>query len=176
MKILDFPEVRQTYNWDCGAKAVQAVLIYYGFDVNEGDIIKLASTNSKKGTPVAGVKKTVKKYGLDYEARKMTIDDIKKYINKKRPVILLVQAWAEKKNTDWDKSWGNGHYVVAIGYDRKKIYFEDPSTTVRAQLSYEELQERWHDVDTNGKKYKNWGMVVFGKKPRFKRDKTVHMD
>jgi len=40
MKILDFPELRQTFNYDCGAKALQSVLAYYGIDIREEEIIK----------------------------------------------------------------------------------------------------------------------------------------
>lgn len=175
MKILKFPELQQAYCWDCGANAMQSILAYYNIDVREQIVMKLAKT-TKSGTPISGMKKVVKKYGLNFKASKMTIEDIKKYLDKKIPVILLVQAWPDKKNTNWEKDWADNHYVTAIGYDRKKIYFEDPWKTVRTYLAFDEFQKRWHGIDSEEKKYINWGMAVFGKKLNFNPSKSIHMD
>ncbi|MBU2236000.1 C39 family peptidase, partial [Patescibacteria group bacterium] len=102
--------------------------------------------------------------------------DIKKFINKKIPVILLVQAWTNIKNVNWEKDWIDGHYVVAIGYDKNKIYFEDPSSISRTHLTYNELIKRWHDTDCDGKKYVNYGIAVYGKKPVYDLSKSKHMN
>ncbi|MFH1314813.1 MAG: cysteine peptidase family C39 domain-containing protein [Candidatus Uhrbacteria bacterium] len=175
MKTLKFSELRQTYNWDCGANAIQSVLAYYGIDVRESIVMKIAGT-TRGGTPISGIKKVVKKYGLKQKSGKMEIDDIKQYLDNEIPVILLVQAWTEKNNVDWEKDWVDGHYVVAIGYDKTKLYFEDPSSVLRTYLTYNEFMKRWHDVDKNGKKYINWGMAVFGKKAEYDLSKPIHMD
>lgn len=174
MKILKFPELRQTYSWDCGVCAIQSVLDYYGLDVRESTIMKLAGT-TKGGTPVSGIKKVAKEYGLDFKAGEMTIEDIKSYLDKKIPVILLVQAWSDKK-VNWEKDWADGHYVDAIGYNKSRIFFEDPSTVLRTYLTYDEFEKRWHDGSLRGKKYIHWGMAVFGKKASYNPNKTVHMD
>ena len=52
MKISDFPCFDQIYNYDCGAKSAEAVLAYYGVDVDENTIMKMAGTTKKHGTPV----------------------------------------------------------------------------------------------------------------------------
>ena len=107
----------------------------------------------------------------------MDIGQVKNYIDKKFPVILLIQAWPDKKVKDWKNDWIDGHYVVAIGYDKNKIYFEDPSSSLRTYLYYKELEERWHDIDLkkNKKKYNHLGIVVMGKK-KFCEHKAIHMD
>jgi len=174
MRILDFPRLRQTYEYDCGAKALQSVLEYFGIDLREEIILKEAKT-SEKGTPVKQVLKILKKNKLKYEEGPLTIKEIKKNIRKKRPVILLVQAWTTKKNVDWKKDWLDGHYVVAIGYDRKRIYFEDPASVLSTYLSTEELEKRWHDMDKQGRKYINYGIIVYGKDREFNSKKTIHM-
>jgi len=174
MKILEFPELRQTYGYDCGAKSIQAVLAFYGKDVREDKIIKYTGTN-KKGTSIKGIIKTAEKHGLKCKAEQMEIKDLKKYINKKIPVIVVLQAWTNKKKVDWINDWIDGHFVVAIGYDSKHIYFEDPSSVLRTYLSYAEFKKRWHDVDTDGKKYFNYGIIVYGGKCKYKFKKSVHM-
>jgi ABC-type bacteriocin/lantibiotic exporter with double-glycine peptidase domain len=163
MKIKYFPNLRQTYGYDCGAQVLQAVLAYYGIDINEGEIMKLAGT-TKQGTSVAKIKEVAKKHGLKIDFKEMNIEDVKKYIDKKIPVILLLQAWTSKSNADWKNDWQDGHYAIAIGYDKKGIYFEDPSSIFRTFLSYNELKDRWHDKD-NKIKYVNYGMAIYGKKP-----------
>lgn len=87
-----------------------------------------------------------------------------------------MQAWTEKENINWEKDWIDGHYVVAIGFTKDKILFEDPSSFERTFLKYDELNERWHDVGTDGKKYVHHGIAIYGKKPQFNRDEVVHMD
>lgn len=137
----------------------------------------LAGTNRKNGTTVHGVKKVLKQYGLAVKAEdKMSIANLKSYLDKKIPVIIALQAWTLKKSIDWEKDWNNGHYAVAIGYDAKKIYFEDPSSVVRTYLTYNELEKRWHDVDARGVKYINFGLAVYGKKPGRGPRKPIHMD
>ena len=174
MTTITLPQLRQTFDYDCGAKALQAVLVYYGIEEKEDSLIKQLKT-SKDGTSIINIIKTAKKYGLKTDSGEMTIKDIKKYIEKKIPVILLLQAWSEKKNINWEKDWVDGHYVVAIGYTKDKILFEDPSSFVRTYLKYDELEKRWHDIDGN-KKYIHYGIAIFGKRPKFNPKKIVHMD
>ncbi len=175
MKMIDFPRGRQTYNYDCGAKAVQLVLAYYGKDVREDIIMKLAGT-SKNGTPISGIMKVAEKYGLHATVHDMTLKELKKHLAHKKPVILVLQAWTDKKHVDWEKDWVDGHYVVAIGYDRKRIYFADPSSFLRTYIPYKELMKRWHDIDTDGKKYVNYGIVFHGLREHFDERKFEKMD
>ncbi len=175
--LIDFPKYRQTFSYDCGAKCLQAVLAYYGYDVSEKEIMEMAGTNSRSGTSIVGLKKVARKFKLKYKARKMTLENLKKYINKKIPVIITIQAWP-KKACNLKKSWTHGHYVIPIGYDKKRIYFEDPSSILRTYLTFKELEERWHDRDY-GKRSKekliNFGIAIYGK-PVFGQDKIMHME
>jgi len=172
MKILPFPRLRQAYDYDCGATVAEAVLIYYGLNIMEGILMRVAKT-TKLGTPPKGIMKTIKKYGLKYKAGRFTIEEVKRNIDKKIPVILLLQAWTDKKKVNWEKNWSDGHYVVAIGYDKNKIYFEDPYSILRTYLTYNELEKRWHDK-SKGKKYFHFGIAVYGK-PSFNLKKKIHM-
>jgi len=79
-----------------------------------------------------------------------------------------------KKKINWQNNWSDGHYVVAIGFDKNKIYFADPSSIYKTYLTYKELEERWHDQDINDKKYINYGIAVMGKS-NYKYSKTIHM-
>lgn len=175
MKILDYPTIRQTYKWDCGANVVQSVLEYYGIDRREEAVIDLVASD-KQGTSIKNILRAFKKFKMKVKSEKMTVEDIRMYIDRKIPVIIVLQAWTDEPTADWKNDWSDGHYAVAIGYDKKKIYFEDPSCFNRTYLTYEELEDRWHDIGSDGQKYINWGVAVFGKNPVFKSDKVLHMD
>lgn len=175
MVILDFPALRQTFNYDCGAIVLEGVLAYYGVELREDHLIKQAGT-TKSGTPIGGIIKVVKQCGLKCKSRKMELTELKHYLDQKIPVILVLQAWTEKQKVNWKADWNDGHYVVAIGYDKTKIYFHDPSSFNHTYLTTEELVKRWHDVGSNGKKYINHGIAIFGKEPSYNLKTIQHMD
>lgn len=175
MKILEFPQLMQTYEYDCGAKALQEVLAYYGIELREDLLIKKLGTN-ESGTPVKRIVQVAKKYNLKCILRKMNFIEVKSFIDKGIPVILLLQAWTCDKNVNWKRNWKDGHYVVAIGYDDEKIYFEDPYSFKRTFLKFDELKKRWHDKDKKGNKYINYGIAIYGKKPVFTFKKAIHMN
>jgi len=172
-KLIDFPEERQAFNYDCGAKCIQLVLMYYGFDMPEIEIIKIAKTD-KSGTSFLGLKKVAKKFKLKVKSKKMSLDDLKKYIDKKIPVIIAIQAWP-KRPCHLNKSWKHGHYVIPLGYDEKRFYFEDPAAVLRTYLTFNELNERWHDMGHDKKKVQNLGIIIYGTNPVFRNDKVIHM-
>jgi len=176
MKILKLPNLLQSYDYDCGATAVQMVMAYYGIYITGKDIMEEAQTDTK-GTPFSGLVRTIKKHNLKFISRKMTIDEVKKFIKRKIPVIILLQAWDDLKKNDWKNHWWDGHYVVAIGYDKNRLVFQDPASIYLTYLTFEEFQQRWHDQDSrNKKKYINRGIAVFGKKPKYDDQKMVHLD
>ncbi len=76
----------------------------------------------------------------------MTISLLENSLDQKRPVIVLIQAWKDDDDPiPYPSNFDNGHYVVAIGYDRDYIYFEDP--WIHGSLTYmsrSDLYDRWH--------------------------------
>ena len=176
MRILNFPDLRQVSSFDCGASAVQSVLAYYGFNLREEKIIKICQTN-ENGTRPEAIEKILKQMGLKYKAHQMDVAELKKYIKKRVPIIICLQAWKNSlKKLDWTKDWSDGHWVVCKGYGKTRIYFEDPSTFNTVYLTYNELENRWHDIDYQGQKYNHFGIAVYGKKAEFSDSHIIHMD
>lgn len=180
---LDFPELRQVTSYDCGATSLQQVLIYYGIEKREDELIELLDTKKTSiieyGTKLSKMIEVAKYFGLDAEKLENTnIKKIKSFIDEGVPPILLLQAWRDysKGDLDWNKDFKDGHYVVAVGYNDTCIFFEDPSSVVRTYLTYEELDSRWHDVEDNNKtKNYNVAIIIKGKK-KYKSSEIVHMD
>lgn len=180
---LDFPELRQVTSYDCGVTSLQQVLIYYGIEKREDELIELLDTKKTSiieyGTKLSKMIEVAKYFGLDAEKLENTnIKKIKSFIDEGVPPILLLQAWRDysKGDLDWNKDFKDGHYVVAVGYNDTCIFFEDPSSVVRTYLTYEELDSRWHDVEDNNKtKNYNVAIIIKGKK-KYKSSEIVHMD
>ena len=91
-------------------------------------------------------------------------------------VCWLSRLTAIIKKAKWEDDWNDGHWVVPIGYDSKYIHFEDPACQYRTFLSYDELNKRWHDIDTPDKKLFHFGISFYGKPERFDEYESIHMD
>jgi predicted double-glycine peptidase len=76
----------------------------------------------------------------------MSIEDLEKNIDRELPVLISVQI-KRQPYKDIKKIRSKGHFILAIGYDNKNIYFADPRFTFTTYLSKEELDDRWHDSD-----------------------------
>jgi len=177
-KIIDFPTLRQTWTYSCGASAVQVMLLYYGIDKREGQIIKKVDT-TEEGTERENIIAYFKSFGFKVEEdQNYTIDDLKEFVDKNLPVMIALQAWVDDPVVDgWEKGWDNGHYVVVTGYTDSHIIFSDPSSVYDTYLTYEEFEERWHDVGkTPDDKLVHYAMIPYGKVPNFHSNLFIHMD
>lgn len=180
IKILTFPEARQSTNFSCGASSVQAVLYYYGIDIREDKLIKIFDAQSTdivhSGIDPDTLKERLEQqWGLKVKMGTMSLEEVKSYIDKDIPVILGIQAWRNEdaaiEAIDYSKSYKDGHYVVAIGYTDKHIIFEDPSILAnRGYLTFDELERRWHDADYHGNQFEHLGLAVYGKLPVYNPD------
>lgn len=176
IKLLNYPDVRQSTKDRCGIDAVQTVLQYYGEDYREDELLsslRNKNTYLSDNMESARVNNVVnlfkeKEYKIDF--KQMNINDIISYLNRDIPVILLIQAWGDVD--DYEEEWKSGHYVVAVGYTKNKILFEDPATFQMTYLPFDELMVRWHDEDEE-RRYINFGMAIYGKQPKFDKNKWL---
>lgn len=161
-KIFYLPDVLQTTDYDCGVECAQTIMAYYGEDYTEYELEKILKVSREYGTSINELVRFFKSLDLQVWAGEMDQDKLKKLIDKRFPVILLIQAWStidhDYKN---EEEWG--HYVVACGYDDKGFIFEDPAMFGKGHLTYEELNDRWHGEDEILRR--NFGIVVWGKEP-----------
>jgi len=175
--MIKIPGGIQTFNYDCGAKALQLVMAYYGVEVREDNLMKELGCNDN-GTAIDNMVRVAKEKGFEVIAnRGMGLENVKQYIENNNPVIVLVQAWAERYMTidDWKNDWDDGHYAMVVGYQDRIIVFEDPSSFRKTWLTEEEFMARWHDADPiSQQKLEQFGMVLLGKEPQ--NPSMEHMD
>lgn len=175
--MIDLHVGRQTFDFDCGAQALQTVMAYYGVYVR-GDRLMKALNTGPHGTPVSGMVAVAEKHGFDVQAKTgWTLREVIRLVELGHPVIVLVQAWADRYMTldDWRKNYNDGHYVVLIGHAEGVLLFEDPASFHRTWLREREFLARWHDRDARTNEiHEHFGMVLMGKEPATKTVK--HMD
>jgi predicted double-glycine peptidase len=164
--LINLPAGRQTFDFDCGPKALQLVLAYYGLDIREDKLIKELETDHE-GTSVENIITYASKHDFNVFAEcGVSIETIKNIIREGTPVITLIQAWSDKGMTlfDWEKDYEDGHYVVVIGYHDDIIIFQDPSSFKRTWMTEREFLARWHDrCPRTQKKYDRFALALFGK-------------
>ena len=177
--MIDLPSGRQSFDFDCGAQALQLVMAYYGFDIREDILIKELKCSSR-GTPLKNMISFAEAHGFQVVAEcGVTLNKIKEYVDRKIPVIILVQAWANRYMTqdDWKNDNEDGHYVIVIGYTDSVIVFEDPASFRKTWMTEEELLIRWHDIDpVTKKRLDQFAMVLLGKEPAPQHRLMEHMD
>lgn len=161
--------VKQTTTFSCGAATLHSVCAYWGVGLAcEEDYFRVLNTDEETGTLPDRIISYAKKRGLHVDAKDcMTVAELQRHLDKGRPVIVLVQAHGDKrKYRDYNEA---GHYVIAIGYDDRKVYFEDPIMSGRRVfMTYPEFDDRWHDRDASGKEYIRYGIAIWRKgKPSY---------
>ena len=171
------PPKPQECEFSCGAGALRSVLHYFGINKTEEEIRKVAGTNESDGTRTENLIKAARTFGLRTKAKyNMDEQDLKDWLDEEKPVIICFQAWGPKKKY---KNKESGHYAVAIGYDKKNLYLQDPKirTKARGHLSWKEFIKRWHDKDSEGDRDRYgiamWKPGANKKKELVKRSKKI---
>jgi len=168
MKIINLHIGKQSFNYDCGPKALQTVMHYYGEEADDNDLINELGT-TPDGTPPEEMIRVAKQHGYVVKSgTNWSLKQVKQYVDEGTPVIVLLQAWADRHMTidDWRREWNQGHYAIIIGVNKDMLLFEDPASIRRTWLREREFLARWHDLHPKtGEKYEHFGMVLLGKQP-----------
>ena len=158
MKIIEYPETRQTFCFDCGANLLVSALVFAGVEERE-DRVALFARTTKSGHWHCWCPQH---FQLLWAALPCpaadAAGDLRRGIDAGHPTLITLQAY-RTSNRPYRELWDDGHWVAAIGYDRYRIYFEDPSAFHRTWLADEELRQRWHDLD-RGKRIWQWGCTL----------------
>ena len=143
---------RQSTEYTCGPSALQAVLRYWGKDVAEDEIARLAGTTSEVGTFPEDLVRSAKALGFKAEVREgLTLDEVQKFTAAGHPMIALAQVWLSAKGMGGksvEEEWDSGHYIVVLGVDKDYVYFQDPYALMsKAFLPRKVFEAHWHQVD-----------------------------
>ena len=141
---------RQATEYSCGACALQAVLSYWGTDVEETELMKLLSTTPEEGTYPEDIVRGARSLGFEAEAKEnLTLDEVERFTAAGHPVIGLAQVWLSEKEmaASVEEEWDTGHYIVILGVDKDYVYFQDPFARMsKAFIPRKSFEAHWHQV------------------------------
>jgi hypothetical protein len=131
------------------------------------------------------IRKVAEANEVNVPADGMTAGELEAAIEAGHPVLVMLQAWGKPTaDTTYLDDSGHGHFVVAMGFDKKNFFFMDPATTGNyTYIPKDKLAERWHDVDThqeNGKavteKVRHFGLIFYRSKPAWDFDSITKLE
>jgi predicted double-glycine peptidase len=151
-RALGVPAVRQATDYSCGPAALLAVLRYWrAFGGGERDLYAPLHTSVKDGTEPWALEAYARERGLTAQYRVgATVDELRRALAAGQTVILDLQAWRDDDRA-WSTDWDDGHYVVLIAMDARRLYVMDPSAdSGYAWLELDDFVTRWHDYVKEG--------------------------
>ena len=159
MKLINYPQLIQATNYDCGVITLQEALLFKGIEIRYNKLFKLLKTTKLLGTSVKSMLKVLRDFEIDYCEGEMRMSDLKNNIKAGLPTIILLQAPTDNCLLDADEIWDRGHWVTVIGYKKGKFIIEDPYVYHRQEIKYSLLKARWHDKDEKNT-YNQFGIAI----------------
>jgi predicted double-glycine peptidase len=181
-------QTRQSTEYSCGASALQAVLSYWGKDLDEEDLMTLLHTTPETGTYPDDIVRVALLLGFKAEVKEnLTLEDIEQATAQGTPVIVLGQAWRSRQDSAASvaEDWANGHYFIVLAVDKDYVYFEDPYVRMgKGFMPRETFEQHWHQVMggdlEKAPKLIHLGILIRGEKPaqpqRFKDVQAAKLD
>lgn len=163
--LIQVPLTRQATDYTCGVAALQSILYYYGKEFREDQLAEKLQADPTRGIQYPKIVEFARSLGFRVDAQTpMSLEDLKRRINGRKPVIVLIQAWPDSP-VDWSTDWKDGHYAIALGYDADNLYLMDPSTLGHYTfIPIPEFLDRWHDAD-EGLHLHHFGMTITQEPP-----------
>ncbi|MCX7739056.1 MAG: C39 family peptidase [Hydrogenothermaceae bacterium] len=127
------PFVKQKDEY-CGPASLSSVLMFYGYHISQEEIAKEVYIPKLKGVLVTDLENFSKKLGFNTVLKSSTIEDIKKFLDERKPIIALIDMgfWILSKP----------HYIVVLGYNDKG-FIVHTGYEPKKLIDYREFEERW---------------------------------
>lgn len=172
---------RQITEYSCGASALQAVLHYWGRDVDETELMRIIGTSEDVGTYPENIVRGVRALGFQAEAREnLTLEEVARFTADGNPMIALAQVWRSQKaeHIAPEDEWDNGHYIVVLGVDEEFVYIQDPYLRMGKAMVARRLFERhWHQImggaQAANPKLMHLGILIRGERPAPERESAA---
>ena len=153
MKLIEF---LQWYNYDCGAAVIYAAALSFGVDPGDYEDVVKAICHPKIGTPPHKLRKYLRKLKLKVRTKhRLTIEQLDEIFKSSDVLILApIKAFAPVSN--------DGHWVIIYKVNHASIHFFCPW---KGKIAWpiDKFLDRWYDVDADGKYYKQYGLIIYGR-------------
>lgn len=172
---IDIPNLRQYGYYTCGTTCVQMLMNWmfpYQGDLNLTTYEEELGTSEEAGTPPENIVNYFEENKIQiHEKEKRSINNLISVLDQGHPMLMCIQAWTSSEDgyntTDSEDSetyLTEGHWVICVGYQKQKsgyvFYFNDPACVGHCMMDEDDLDQRWIDMDTNGKVYDHYGIEI----------------
>lgn len=124
----------------CGPASMASVMQFYGEDINQDQIAEVIYIPELNGALISDMENYARNNGYNVESMNGRIEVLKKNLDTKRPVILLVDKGKWKVSVP--------HYYVAYGYnDEKKTVLLHTGYKESQEISYKKLDKEWEKMN-----------------------------
>ena len=170
-------QTRQATEYSCGASSLQAILSYWGRDVDEAELMGLLGTTPEEGTYPEAIVRVAQSLGFQAELKSgLTLEEVRQATDRGEPVMMLGQVWLTGKPGDHALTddaladeWDSGHWFIALAVDDEYVYFEDPYVRMgKGFVPRSQFEERWHNVmggDRSKPQQIRMGIFIRGDRP-----------
>jgi predicted double-glycine peptidase len=165
-------QTRQSTEYSCGASALQAVMSYWGKDVDEAELMRLLGTTPEEGTWPEDLVRVAREQGLEAELKSdLTLEDVERATAQGHPVIVLGQVWRSSSSdaASVAEEWDCGHWFIVLDIDQDHVYFEDPYVRMgKGFVPRATFEDAWHNVmggDRSKPVQSRVGIFIRGDKP-----------
>nr|WP_207145083.1 cysteine peptidase family C39 domain-containing protein [Persephonella atlantica] len=132
-KTLSVPFVKQQSEF-CGPAALSSVFSYYGLKISQEKIAEKVYTPQLKGALISDLENYAKSMGFKTQLGQGNIEIIKKYIDRKIPVIVLLDYGF--------LMFTKLHYVVITGYNEDGFTIHTGYEKNRL-IKYRDFEKLW---------------------------------
>jgi len=160
----DFPDVRQTHNYDCGAANTRGTCELFEVvdaDVSEETFIEQLGTTPADGTQPPAIIDLCTRLGLMVTAGHMEIEDLRGFCKKGWVIICPVEMYGP----------GLDHYVTVLSVAVGQVIYHDPARVEgrerdkgRDLMSEDDFLSAWYDRDgevpPEDAAYRQYGIAV----------------
>lgn len=152
MKMISVPLLKQGKS-NCGPVALRMVLQFFENDVSLKEIVKGVGGVKRYGVRMIKLCEYAQKLGFrttcysynkkmsqgKAEIRKPSASDVKAFLKRRLPVIIVVRAYLLFDEEPSDE----GHYIVITGHERGAFYYNDPIDGKRHKIKEDMLLFAW---------------------------------
>lgn len=134
--VYNVPYVSQSNAYWCGPATLTMVLNFWNVNMSQEEIAVEIFDPMTNLTAISEMKAYVQRLGLKYEEPEGSIENLKKYVSRGFPVIVLQKYSLQS---------AYGHYRVVVGYDdeNRQTVTLDPILGHNYNITYTEFAELW---------------------------------
>lgn len=176
--LIRVPQLRQYGGFTCGTTCVQMLMNWLfptDGDINLASYVEALGTTEEAGTSPYSILRYLQERGVPaVERENRTTAELTEALDAGHVIVIPIQAWSTAEDgsyntqdpSDTETYLIEGHWVICVGYQRTengtRFFFNDPACVGYCMMEEAELNDRWIDMDGEGRIADHYGIEVSG--------------